>query len=189
MSTNDMMRARLKNNRPSRRKRARPPKQRTALGQDFTSANLGYTLSLQQCNDCDARQYPPRDICSNCLSDSLIWRNSPTGGHIVSAVNLHHSLWEFFKRKVELAPWPIASIRLDCGPIVFAHVDPNSLLSSDGNCPAIGTAVQVFSHRDCSLNSVLIAVAASLPIDKVTARGEIARTIGLTEPAIRAEGI
>ncbi len=189
MSSTDMMRARLKKNRPSRRHRARPPKQRTALGQAFSAANLGSAIALQQCRNCDARQYPPRDVCHQCLGDDLVWRDCSSKGKLLSAIPLHHSLWEYFKRRLDTAPWPIASVRLEEGPIVFAHLHPQSLLDDAGKCPPADTPVKVFSHTDSSLNSVMIAVSASTDIASATARTGIAEAMGLTEPALRPGGI
>ncbi len=174
-------RARLKYNRPSLRERARPPKPRSSLGQAFSSANLNSILKLQHCLGCNTVQYPPRELCQSCLSDQLRWRESKNTGHIIQAITLHHSLWEFFKRRLAEKPWTIASIRLDCKVTVFAHL---ATAATTTDMP-----VQVFTHSDASLNSVIIAVDLATRIDTPPQRLSITQSLGLTEPAIRKGGI
>ena len=189
MSNKHTRRARLKLNRPSLRERARPPKQRTPMGQTFTSANYSGVLVMQHCQQCGVVQYPPREICQNCLGDELIWRETSTAGYILSRIELHHSLWEYFKRRLIDTPWPIATVKLENSTTVFSHL----YLASFGEIPleAIrkGTAVQVFSHSDSSLNSVLIAVSAQCDISQIKDRTDIAKTMGLTTAAERPGGI
>jgi len=189
MSTTPIMRSRLKLNRPSLRKRARPPKQRTPLGTAFNAANLPVALALQHCRDCGCVQYPPRELCSRCLGDALVWRPTSGSGRLVSSIELHHSLWEYFKRRLEEKPWPVASVRLDCGVIVFAHLALETFGADATATLAADTPVQVFTHTDCSLNAVMIAVAASTPIARRSERHAIASGLGLLEPAIKPEGI
>ena len=189
MSTTPTMRSRLKLNRPSLRKLARPPKQRTPLGTDFNAANLPVALALQHCRDCGSVQYPSRELCQRCLGDALVWRPTPGSGRLVSRIELHHSLWEYFKRRLVEKPWPVASVRLDCGAIVFAHLALETFAADTPATLAADTAVQVFTHTDCSLNAVMIAVAAATPIASRSQRHAIAAGLGLLEPAINPEGI
>lgn len=183
------MRSRLKFNRPSLRARARTPKLRTPPGADFTAANLPVPLALQHCLDCGSAQYPPREVCHHCLSPALRWREAGTAGTLLAAVDLHHSLWEYFKRRVAQAPWPVATVRLDCQVTAFAHLAAPTFGGDSGASLAGGTRVQVFSHRDCSLNAVLIAVSEGTPIDTQEQRTAIAEAMGLTEPALKPGGI
>ncbi len=189
MSNPYTRRARLKLNRPSLRKRARPPKQRTSMGQTFTTANYTGVLVMQYCQQCDCVQYPSREICQNCLGDELIWRETDTTGHILSSIELHHSLWEYFKRRLADEPWPIATVKLDNGTTVFSHL----YRASFGEIPLSdirkGTPVQVFSHSDSSLNSVLISVSATWNISQLKDRTMIAQAMGLTTAAIKPGGI
>jgi len=188
MTTTRKMQSRLKLNRPSVRHKARPPKQRTPVGDTFTAANLPTALSLQHCSDCGQVQYPPRELCHACLGD-LLWRETSGDGVVSSRVDLHHSLWEFFKRHTAQQPWPIASIKLDCGPTVLAHVDLASFKANTADDVPAGTPVKVFSHSDCSQQAVLIMVAASEPITTTDQRQAIAARLGLLEPALKPGGI
>ena len=185
MSGPGSRRGRLKRNRPSLRARARPPKQRTQLGEHFTAANLAVALSLQHCGACGRYQYPPREICQDCLADGLVWREAPTGGVLLGRIDLHHSLWEYYKRRQVERPWPLVSARLDCGPVVFAHLVENAF---DG-VPGSGSRIKVFSHTDASLSAVLFVVAESSDIDTAQQRRELADSTGLTIPSERPGGI
>ncbi|HEY7775284.1 MAG TPA: zinc ribbon domain-containing protein [Kineobactrum sp.] len=189
MSTSHTMQQRLKYNRPSLRRNARPPKQRTHLGTAFTAANLPVALALQHCCNCATVQYPPRELCRHCLEDTLLWRSTETGGALVSRLELHNSLWEYFRRRIATAPWPIASVRLDCGVIVFAHLAPATFGANTATAIPATTRVQVFSHTDSSLNAVLIAVDAQTAITTPAQRRAIAAGLGLLEPACKPGGV
>ncbi|MFT6288161.1 MAG: putative OB-fold protein [Alcanivorax sp.] len=188
MTTSSKTQNRHKLNRPSLRKHARPPKKRSAVGQTFTAANLATALNLQHCTSCGQVQYPPRELCSACLGD-LIWRPTSGNGAITSRLDLHHSLWEFFKRKLSVKPWPIASVTLDCGPTLIAHLDVGSFAASQALDVTPGTPVEIFSHTDCSLQCVLIATAAGQELDSAKNRYERAEQLGLLSPALKPGGI
>ncbi len=189
MSTSDSMRKRLKLNRPSLRRFARPPKQRTAVGAEFTAANLPVALAMQHCRACAVVQYPPREVCGECLEPDLVWRETPGSGTVLAAVDLHHSLWEFFKRRMTEKPWPIATVKLDCGVTVFAHLAVSTLDASCAQDIASGTPVQVFSHSDASRSAVLIAVSEQTAIHTRAHRTAIAESLGLTTAAEKPGGI
>ena len=71
-------------------------------------------LALQRCTDCDAIQYPPRELCAACLSDHLEWRVSDgEPGEVLATTTLHHSHDAGFRPHLPLA---IALVRLDSGP-------------------------------------------------------------------------
>ena len=189
MTTNDIMKSRLKYNRPSLRARARPPKNRTPLGEDFSAANMGKSLQLQCCVDCHRFQYPSQEVCQVCLNDSLVWRATAGEGHIISQTALYNSLWEFFKRRIKQKPWPIATVSLDEGPIVFAHLDVEEFDKDKILDVSESTQVKVFSHYDCSMRSILIATNKDIFTDTKEARRKIVIRMGLSEPAFRDGGI
>ncbi len=189
MTTNDLMKSRLKHNRPSLRARARPPKNRTPLGEAFSVANMGTSLQLQYCIDCSRFQYPSQEVCQVCLNDNLIWRTATGEGHIISQTALYHSLWEFFKRRTKQKPWPIVTVALDLGPIVFAHLDVEEFDEAKLLDGSESTQVKVFSHYDCSMRSILIATNKETDTAKKEARRKIVARIGLSEPALRNGGI
>jgi uncharacterized OB-fold protein len=78
-------------------------------------------LSLQQCSKCGHISYPVRELCGNCLADSLVWQSVDGGGTVQSVTALHYPLETNFSRQL---PWRIASVKLDAGPVAFAHLQP-----------------------------------------------------------------
>lgn len=189
MSTTTTMRNRLKHNRPSVRKNARPPKLRTHLGQAFTAANLSCALAMQHCPACGSAQYPPRELCQHCLQDGLVWRETATHGHIINRVAIHSSLWEYFKRRTSDAPWPIATVKLDCDATVFAHLALPSFAPRTIDDLEQATPVEVFSHTDASLQAILVAVAAGTAIASSQQRRDIVAEMGLLQASVKKGGI
>ena len=96
-----------------------PPAARSRVALGLTAAAALGRFELQQCADCGTVQYPPREACQNCLSIKLAWRAQPRGGELLSASVLHHSNDLFFRERL---PWRLGLARLDCGPIVVAHL-------------------------------------------------------------------
>ncbi len=166
---------------------SRPPRKRSAIGLTFTAANLPTALSLQHCEDCGQVQYPPRELCGRCLGP-LAWRDTEGSGVITSRLDLHHSLSDFFKHKLAQRSWAIANVKLSCGPTVISHLDLASFSAQQASEVAAGTEVQVFSHSDCSLQSVLIATAPGQDLDEAAVRSKRARELGLLDPAPKPGG-
>ena len=105
-------------------------------------------LALQRCADCDAIQYPPRELCAACLSDRLEWRVSDRGaGEVLATTTLHHSHDQAFRARLPLA---IALVRLDRGPTIVCF-------ASDA---APGQRVHVTAALDAEGRPVLTACPA-----------------------------
>lgn len=96
-----------------------PPAARSRVALGLTAAAALGRFELQQCADCRTVQYPPREACQKCLSIKLAWRAQPQGGELLSASVLHHSNDLFFRERL---PWRLGLVRLDCGPIIVAHL-------------------------------------------------------------------
>ena len=181
MNLREKMQRRLKLSRPSLRARARPPKQRSPLGAQFTAANLPTALALPCCNDCGHVQYPPTELCGQCLGDALVYRSVPTDGTVLATTRLRHSLWEYFKRRLTQTPWIMGSIKLDAGPVVLAHIADDQLQTGD--------RVNVFSHTDASQQAVLIATAHSTDTSTAALRRDIVSAMALDVPAPKDGGL
>src|SRR5207247_534586 len=82
------------------------------------AAALG-RFELQQCRDCGAVQYPPRETCQKCLSIRLDWKPQAQTGELLSDTVLHHSNDLFFRERL---PWRLGLVKLACGPTVVAHL-------------------------------------------------------------------
>ena len=76
-------------------------------------------LSLQHCSKCRHINYPVRELCGNCLADSLVWQSVDGAGTVQSLTALHYPLEKNFSHHL---PWRIASVKLDAGPVAFAHL-------------------------------------------------------------------
>jgi len=158
-------------------------KTRTLLGMAFSNANYQGVLTLQHCEQCQTINYPPREVCRNCLSDRLVWRDTAPEGEILSVSELFHSQWEFFKRKIEKAPWPIVTVKV-AGEVMFAHLARNTFATLDkgvalADALPSGTPIKVFTASDSTLNSVLVAVSADTNVSEVAQRVSIVNKLGI----------
>jgi uncharacterized OB-fold protein len=124
-----------------------PPKDREPLWRYVTEGAKSGVLSLQQCNDCGRVQYPPREICGNCLSGALEWRKMDGEAEILSGTRLHISLEPYFQARL---PLTVVSAQLKAGPVLYAFADTNF---------ATGTKVNIEARIDDSGEAVLWAAA------------------------------
>ena len=171
--------------KPWIRQNPKPPKTRTLKGESFSSANYNGILKLQHCEACGAVNYPSRELCRRCLSDDIRWRETPPEGKILSTSELFHSQWEFFKRKIEKAPWPIATVEI-AEQVMFVHLAAHTFSqveSGQSLAQALpsGTAVKVFTQSDATYKSVLIGVAVDTDISTVGKRVAIVEQLGLRD--------
>ena len=123
-----------------------PPARRTDLGRAQTAVAVAGKLMLQHCGICAAVQYPPREICCNCLSDALRWQETDNLGTVLAAAALQRSLEPYFQAQT---PWLLGSVKLDCGPVV--------LLQLTADCAMTGSRVQVTQLIDASGEAILVA--------------------------------
>ena len=79
-----------------------PPWGRSRIALGITAAAAAGRFELQQCADCGAVQYPPREACHACLSARLQWKAQSGAGRLLSETVLHHSNDLFFRERL---PW------------------------------------------------------------------------------------
>jgi NAD(P)-dependent dehydrogenase (short-subunit alcohol dehydrogenase family)/uncharacterized OB-fold protein len=96
-----------------------PPAARSRVALGLTAAAALGRFELQQCRDCKAVQYPPREACEKCLSVRLSWTQQDGKGELLAATVLHHSNDLFFRERL---PWRLGLAKLACGPTVVAHL-------------------------------------------------------------------
>lgn len=121
----------------------------TPMQQMDAGAALG-TLALQRCVTCGTVQYPPRELCSACLSDRLEWRTADTeAGEVLAATVLHHSHDAALRATL---PIHVGLVRLDPGPTVVCFL-------TEG-CDA-GTRVGITAGSDAAGRAVLTAAPLS----------------------------
>jgi len=96
-----------------------PPGNRSREAQGLTALAAVGRFALQTCAACGTVQYPPRQICGNCLSDDLPWRDVSVGGTLLAETILHHSNDLFFRDRL---PWRLGMVAMDAGPSVVVHL-------------------------------------------------------------------
>lgn len=96
-----------------------PPMARSRAGMLLTGAAAEGRFALQCCEECGAFCYPAHDVCPVCLSVDLAVKDAPTGGTLVSETTVRVPTDVYFR---ERAPWRIGLVKLDCGPIMVAHL-------------------------------------------------------------------
>ncbi len=124
-----------------------PPAARSRVAHGLTAAAALGRFELQACGDCGTVQYPPREVCRQCLSDRLAWRPQSNGGELLSETLVRHSLELFFR---ERAPWRVGIVKLDCGPAVVAHLQ--------ADVPPAPARVRTEARLDRSGQAVLVAL-------------------------------
>jgi NAD(P)-dependent dehydrogenase (short-subunit alcohol dehydrogenase family)/uncharacterized OB-fold protein len=124
-----------------------PPAARSRVALGLTAAAALGRFELQQCADCGAVQYPPREACQRCLSIQLLWKVQEGKGELLAATVLHHSNDLFFRERL---PWRLGLIKLDSGPTVVAHLHEK--------VPAAPAPVYVTARLDRAGQAVLVAL-------------------------------
>ena len=97
-----------------------PPHTRSRVALGLTAAAARGALELQVCRDCAAVQYPPREVCSACLSSRLVWRPHNGEGELIADTVLHAAQELYFRERL---PWRIGMVSLDGGAnlVVYVH--------------------------------------------------------------------
>ena len=128
-----------------------PPNKRTPVWHRVTTAVESGEFVLQVCKNCSAVQYPPRELCKDCLHDELQWEEISAEGTLISYTVLHASTNAFFR---EHLPHKVALVKLDCGPVLFAHLAYDEAKTGD--------KVTIINRRDLSGVGVFIAIVDSV---------------------------
>jgi NAD(P)-dependent dehydrogenase (short-subunit alcohol dehydrogenase family)/uncharacterized OB-fold protein len=103
-------------------------------------------LALQECAACGRVQYPPRELCAECLSERLDWHCSgEVAGVLLAETALHHSHEPAYRG---LVPLPVGLVRLACGDAAVAFL---------AGPVAVGSPVSVSADVDFAGRAVLIA--------------------------------
>lgn len=123
-----------------------PPQSRSRAALGLTAAAALGRFELQVCDACGAVQYPPREMCHQCLGEQLRWRKMDGAGELLSVTNVHVSQDLYFRART---PWRLGMVRLDCGPTVILHLH--------AACPQPPSRVRVEARLDKSGQGVLIA--------------------------------
>ena len=124
-----------------------PPAARSRVALGLTAAAALGRFELQECRDCGAVQYPPREACQRCLSVRLSWNEQDGKGELLASTTLHHSNDLFFRERL---PWRLGLVKLACGPTVVAHLH--------ADVPAAPARLRVAARLDRAGQAVLVGL-------------------------------
>lgn len=124
-----------------------PPASRSRVALGLTAVAARGRFALQVCLDCGTVQYPPREVCRECLSHRLVWRPQDGRGELVTETILRNAQELFFRERL---PWRIGIVRLDSGVNVIAYVH-----ASVGRAPG---RVRVEAALDRAGQAALVAM-------------------------------
>jgi len=96
-----------------------------------------YALIGEVCEHCDAKLFPPRDICPECGEEAKTLFQFSGKGQVYSYTNVYEAPEGY----AEQAPYTLAMVRLAEGPLVTAQ-----LTDFGGQKPAIGMPVEMVTR-------------------------------------------
>ena len=97
-----------------------------------------YSLVGEVCPHCEAKLFPPRDICPECASEAKTLYNFSGRGQVYS----HTTVYEAPAGYEEFAPYTVALVKLEEGPLVTAQ-----LTDLDDKKVEIGTPVEMVTRK------------------------------------------
>jgi len=97
-----------------------------------------YSLVGEVCRDCDEKIFPPRDLCPDCGEEAKSTYQFSGRGEIYS----HTTVYQAPKGFEQDAPYPMAMIRLEEGPLVTAQ-----LTDLGEQKPDIGMPVEMVTRK------------------------------------------
>lgn len=101
----------------------------------------------QQCQKCWCVVYPPRSLCSRCLSGALEWQQGTGGARLLAGTTIHASFNNFYRHN---APWPVALVVHDNGPVFYVFRESDVVEQ--------GEQVELFTAPDRVGEAVTLAV-------------------------------
>jgi uncharacterized OB-fold protein len=96
-----------------------------------------YALVGEVCEHCDAKLFPPRDICPECGEEAKTLFQFSGKGQVYS----YTTVYEAPEGYAEQAPYTVAMVKLDEGPLVTAQ-----LTDLGEHKPAIGMPVEMVTR-------------------------------------------
>jgi hypothetical protein len=97
-----------------------------------------YSLVGEVCPHCEAKVFPPRDVCPECGKEARALYNFSGRGEVYSYTTIYDAPQGF----EEQAPYTVALVKLEEGPLVTAQ------LTDLGDAPVeIGQPVEMVTRR------------------------------------------
>ena len=97
-----------------------------------------YSLVGEECQSCDTKIFPPRDLCPHCGEEARDTFQFSGKGEIYSFTTVTQAP----EGHQEQAPYPMAMVRLEEGPLLTAQLTD---LGSEG--PYIGMPVEMITRK------------------------------------------
>jgi uncharacterized OB-fold protein len=97
-----------------------------------------YGLVGEVCPHCEAKIFPPRDVCPECGQEAKTLFNFSGRGEVYSFTTVYDAPAGF----EDYAPYTVALVKLEEGPMVTAQ-----LTDLDENKVEIGTPVEMVTRR------------------------------------------
>jgi uncharacterized OB-fold protein len=97
-----------------------------------------YSLQGEVCPHCEAKIFPPRDVCPACGEEAKTTFQFSGRGEVYSYTTVYDAPTGY----QEYAPYTVALVKLEEGPLVTAQ-----LTDVDGQDVAIGTPVEMVTRR------------------------------------------
>jgi uncharacterized protein len=107
------------------------------ISQSWRSKAQRYSLVGEQCPHCAHYIFPPRDVCPDCEKEAKVPYQFSGKGEVYSYTTITDAPAGF----EEQAPYVLALIRLDEGPMITAQ------LTDLENAPQIGMRVEMVTRR------------------------------------------
>jgi uncharacterized OB-fold protein len=97
-----------------------------------------YGLVGEVCPHCDAKLFPPRDVCPECGQEAKTEYNFSGRGEVYSFTTVYEPPAGY----EENAPYTVALVKLEEGPLITAQ-----LTDLEGRKVEIGTPVEMVTRR------------------------------------------
>jgi len=97
-----------------------------------------YSMVGEVCPHCNARVFPPRDLCPECGKEAKTLYNFSGKGEVYSFTTVYDAPAGY----EEYAPYTVALVKLEEGPLVTAQ-----LTDLGGESVKIGTPVEMVTRR------------------------------------------
>jgi uncharacterized OB-fold protein len=85
----------------------------------FLEGAKRHELVIQKCAACGTYRFPPRDLCSNCLSTQSTWEKVSGRGEIFSYSVMHQVYHPGFATEV---PYAVVLVQLQEGPRITSNL-------------------------------------------------------------------
>src|SRR5262245_23315517 len=85
----------------------------------FFDAAKRHELVVQRCTQCGVQRFPPREICSSCLSNQAEWVRVSGVGEVFSYTIMHQVYHPGFATEV---PYAVVVVKLAEGPKITSSL-------------------------------------------------------------------